>query len=39
MNAILFALALTLALLLCLRRRRCADDEAIETIRKWREGR
>lgn len=38
MKATLFALALTVALLLCLRRRRDADDEAIRTIQRWRNG-
>jgi hypothetical protein len=38
MKATLIALAITLALLLCLRRRRDADNEAIRTIQRWRNG-
>lgn len=38
MNA-LFVIGMTAVLLLGLRRRRDADDAAIATIRKWKEGR
>jgi hypothetical protein len=39
MKTTLIMLALVEVALLLLRRRRCADDEAIATLRKWREGR
>jgi hypothetical protein len=39
MKTTLFVILITTVLLLCLRQRRDADDAAIATLRKWREGR